>query len=109
MSLNKIHIIGRVGKDPESITTKSGDVMTKFSVAVSDKYNGEERTQWFNCKAFKYSATYILNNVQKGTQVYIEGSMQSNKYEDKTYWDLITSKVLVLDGRKAQDDSGKGY
>ena len=107
LSLNKIHIIGNVGKNPESIETKTGNIITKFSVGVSEKFNGEDRTQWFNCTAFKYAANYILKNAVKGTQVYVEGSMQSNKYQDKTYWDLNVSKVLILDKKKDHHENNQ--
>tara|TARA_R100001015_G_C4633230_1_gene197907 strand:+ start:4308 stop:4628 length:321 start_codon:yes stop_codon:yes gene_type:complete len=104
MSLNKIHIIGNVGRDPESITTSTGAALTKFSVAVKSQSKGDDQTQWFNCKAFTNTATYVLKHVQKGTKVFIEGSMKSNKYNDKEYWDLMCNKVLILDGKKATHD-----
>mgnify|MGYP003131869003 CR=1 FL=1 len=105
MSLNKIHIIGNVGKDPESKDTSMGSSLVAFSVAVSSKRKGEDHTQWFRCKAFNNTALYIERNVQKGTKVFIEGAMQSNKYEEKEYWDLIVNKVLILDGKKETNDN----
>tara|TARA_R100000278_G_scaffold54958_2_gene45755 strand:- start:1117 stop:1437 length:321 start_codon:yes stop_codon:yes gene_type:complete len=100
MSLNKIHIIGNVGKDPENKPTSMGSSLVTFSVAVSGKRKGEDHTQWFRCKAFNNIATYIMDRVQRGSKVYVEGSMQSNKYEDKEYWDLMIHKIIVLDGKK---------
>jgi len=100
MSLNKIHIIGNVGKDPESKPTSMGSTLVAFSVAVSSKRKGEDHTQWFRCKAFNNVGMYIMDRVQKGSKVYIEGAMQSNKHDDKEYWDLIIHKIIVLDGKK---------
>lgn len=102
--LNKTFIIGNVGQDPESKQTLKGGVMVKFSVGVSEKIKGEQNTQWFNCKSFNSQAEYIQRNVQKRTKVYIEGVMKSNKYEDKTYWDLLVNKIEILDGRKQNDN-----
>ena len=109
--LNKTFIIGNVGKDPESKTTLKGGMFTKFSVGVSEQIKGEQNTQWFNCKSFNAQAEYIQRNVQKGTKVYIEGSMKSNKYQDKTYWDLLVNIIEILDGRKQSDknQSNRSY
>lgn len=105
MSLNKIHIIGNVGKDPVEQTASMSISIIKFNVAVSSKRKGEDHTQWFRCKAFNNVGAYAMKHLQKGTKVFIEGAMQSNKYEDKEYWDLIVNKVLVLDGKKATNDN----
>ena len=105
MSLNRIHIIGNVGKDPENKSLSMGSSLTKFSVAVSSKRKGEDHTQWFNCKAFNNIGMYVTDRVQKGSKVYVEGAMQSNKYEEKEYWDLIVNKVLILDGKKETNDN----
>lgn len=100
MSLNKICIIGNLGKDPESKELNNGKLMTKISVCVSENYKGEEQTQWFTCKAFGNQASFIHRNAQTGSQVYVEGSMKSNEYEGKTYWDLMIQKIEILNGRK---------
>jgi single-strand DNA-binding protein len=105
MSLNKIHIIGNVGKDPESHSISMASSVTKFNVGVSTKRKGEDHTQWFTCKAFNNVGMYAMDHLQKGTKVFVEGAMQSNKYEDKHYWDLIVHKVLILDGKKATNDN----
>ena len=100
MSLNKIHIIGNVGRDPESKPVANGNTLVNFSVAVSSKKQGNPHTQWFNCKAFNNTALYISNHVQSGTKVFIEGAMESHEYEGKTYWNIMCFKILVLDGKK---------
>ncbi|QDP58413.1 MAG: putative single-stranded DNA-binding protein [Prokaryotic dsDNA virus sp.] len=100
MSLNKIHIIGNVGRDPEEKATSNGNTLVHFNVAVSSKKQGNPHTQWFYCKAFNNIAMYISKHVQTGTKVYVEGSMESNDYQGKTYWNLMCHKVLILDGKK---------
>ena len=106
MTLNKIHIIGNVGKNPESKPTQTmGKSLVTFSVAVSSKRKGEDHTEWFNRKAFSHTGTYAMDRLQKGSRVYLEGAMQSNKFEGKEYWDLIVNKILILDGKKETNDN----
>ena len=105
MSLNKIYIIGNVGDNPICKDTSKGGLFVKFSVGVSEVYKEQKNTQWFNCTSFNGQAEYIERNVQKGTKVFIEGAMKSNKYENKTYWDLFVNKIEILDGRKKNDNN----
>ncbi len=85
--LNKITIIGNLGRDPEMRYTPSGSAVTSFSVAVTRKYTtreGEQReeTEWFNVSCWNKLAETANQYLAKGKQVYIEGRLSSRSYED---------------------------
>ena len=108
MSVNKIHIIGNLGKDPEmSYRGKDGLAVTKFSVAVNrPKNNG---TDWFNCVSFRKTADFVNTYGSKGRKVYVEGEMRQNRWTDDdgqnhTSWELVANRVEFLDRR----DTGTG-
>jgi single-strand DNA-binding protein len=114
--LNKIMLIGNLGRDPEMSYTPGGSAVAKFSVAVSrrwtDKQSGErkEETQWFNVVAWERLAETCNQYLRKGSKVYLEGRMVSRKYTDKqgverTVWDVVLSDMQMLD---AKDTSGGG-
>ena len=119
--LNKIMLIGNLGRDPEMSYTPSGKAITKFSLAVSrftGGREGEERqkeTQWFNIVAWEQLAERCNSYLHKGSKVYIEGRMTSRKYTDKdgverTVWDVIASGMEMLDTKASQEQqSGSGY
>jgi len=107
--VNKVILVGRLGKDPEVKESRSG-VVTNISVATSqkwkDKQTGEmqERTEWHRVVFFNRLAEIASEYLVKGSQVYIEGSLKTNKYEDKTgktcYATSITARELeMLDSR----------
>ena len=94
-SVNKIILVGRVGKDPDIVFTKSGDPILKFSVATSEKYKGEETTQWHNVVIFGKLAAAIKDFVTKGREIYVEGQMKYDKWEDKNGNKRTTANVEV--------------
>ena len=113
--LNKILLIGNLGKDPEMSYTPSGSAITKFTVAVNrrfnDKQTGErkEETQWFNVVAWDRLAETCNQYLHKGSKVYLEGRMTSRKYTDKenverTVWDVVLTNMEMLDPK----DAGEG-
>lgn len=87
--LNKVQFIGHVGRDPEIKYLPNGDAVCNFSVASSerwkDKSSGEmqERTEWLSCSAFQRLAEVCGEYLKKGSLVYVEGKLQTRKYEDK--------------------------
>ena len=114
--LNKIMLIGNLGRDPEMSYTPSGKALTKFSLAVTrrsrDRDSGERRdeTQWFNIVAWDQLAETCNNFLHKGSKVYIEGRMTSHKYSDKdgverTVWDVVASEMQMLDPKGATNES----
>ena len=113
--VNKVILVGRVGKDPEVRYTPSGSAVASFSVATSeswkDRNTGEkvERTEWHSCTAFSKLAEIIGKYLRKGSMVYLEGRIQTDKYQDKqTGQDKYSTKIIVNDmqmlGDKPQQD-----
>lgn len=122
--MNKIMLIGRLGRDPEMSYTASGQAMTKFSLAVDrrwkDSESGERReeTTWFNIVAWRQLAETCNNYLHKGSKIFIEGRMTSRKYTDKdgverTVWDVTASDMEMLDpkgqGGGQSGSQGSGY
>ncbi|HEX8733180.1 MAG: single-stranded DNA-binding protein [Chloroflexota bacterium] len=117
--MNKIFIIGNLGRDPELNYTPSGTAVTKFSVADSrrwrDKQSGEQReeTTWFNVVAWNQLAETCNQYLHKGSKVFIEGRMSSRKYTDKdgnerTAWDVTANDMQMLDPKGQSSSSGAG-
>lgn len=87
-SVNKVILLGNVGKDPKSRQTGGGTNVVSFSIATSDRTKSrdgewEDHTEWHNCKAFGKTADVISQYVHKGTKIYVEGKIQTNSWEDK--------------------------
>jgi len=116
-SLNKIMVIGNVGKDPEMRFTPSGRPVTNFSLATNQSYTtseGErkEQTEWFTIVAWGKLAEKCNDYIQKGRQVYAEGRFQSRQWEGqdgKTHYksEIVADRVLFLGKREesAQEQS----
>lgn len=81
MAYQRIIIRGNLGRDPETRFTSAGDPVANFSVAVTEKYNGNESTEWFNCVAFKKTAEVVQKYLTKGASVLIEGKIQTREWE----------------------------
>ncbi|HOZ88687.1 MAG TPA: single-stranded DNA-binding protein [Bacilli bacterium] len=84
--MNKVILIGRLTKNPEMRTTTSGTATTSFTVAVSRTYtnqSGERETDFINCVAWRKQAENIAKYCSKGSQVAVEGRMQTRNYDDK--------------------------
>lgn len=107
-SLNRVEIIGHLGKDPESGHTPGGNQYCKFSVATSEKWtdkaSGEkkERTDWHNIVAWRKLAEICSEYGSKGRLVYVEGKLQTRSYEDKDgikryVTEILANQVLFLD------------
>lgn len=106
-TLNEIRILGHVGADPENITTKKGSVMTTFNVATNNNYkNGSDEwiteTTWHRVQAFDINEN-VLNNIKKGTMVYVVGRFENKKIEDKWYSYISPNIVKVVNLGKKED------
>lgn len=116
--LNKIMLIGNLGRDPELNVTSDGTPVTKFSLAVNRAYktaNGEkkEETEWFNIVAWRQLAEICERYLHKGSKVYIEGRLTQRKYTDRegvqrTAVDVIANDMRMLDSKPASSGS-EGY
>ena len=98
-SLNKVCLIGHVGRDPEIVYFKSGDGVAKFSLATTEKWKSKEgeqkeKTEWINVEVFGGTVEVVKNYVEKGKQLYIEGQLQTDKYEKDGVTKYAT-KVVV--------------
>lgn len=108
--LNKVMIIGRLGRDPEMRYTPSGRPVTTFTVATSRTWNtadGEKRveTEWFNIVAWSNLAEICKQYLTKGQQVYIEGRLQSRTWEDSdghkhTSVEIVANEMIMLGERR---------
>jgi len=108
--LNKVMIIGNLGRDPEMRYLPSGSPVTNFSVAVSRRWKsreGEDReeTEWFNIDCFDKLAETANTYLSKGRQVYIEGRLRTRSWEDqqtgeKRYRTEVVATNLVLLGQR---------
>ena len=107
-SVNKVILVGNVGKDPEVKYTPSGTPVAKFSLATNEKYKDrsnewQERTEWHNIVAWQRLAEIVGEYVKKGAKLYIEGKLQTSSWEDresgaKKYRTEIVARDLVLLG-----------
>lgn len=79
--VNKAIIVGRLGRDPELRYTQAGKPVANLSVATSSKRNGEESTEWHRVAVFGKTAENCNNYLSKGSQVYVEGKITTEKYE----------------------------
>jgi single-strand DNA-binding protein len=117
--VNKVILVGTLGKDPEVRYSQAGAAMTTVSVATNeswkDKVTGEkqERTEWHRVKFFGRLAEIAGEYLKKGGQVYIEGSLRTEKYTDKQgvekySTDIIANEMQMLGGRAEGAGSGGG-
>ncbi len=121
-SVNKVIIVGNVGRDPETRYMPSGDAVTNISVATSDRYKdkqtGEmkETTEWHRIAFFGKLAEIAGQYLKKGSQVYIEGRLRTRKWTDasgqeKYSTEIISETMQMLGGKPVGGggDAGEGY
>lgn len=116
--LNKVMIIGHLGRDPEMRYTPSGRPVTTFTMAVSRSWNtvdGERHseTEWFNVVAWGNLAEICKQYLNKGQQVYIEGRLQTRRWEDKegnkrTSIEVVANEMMMLGDRRDNNQSQEG-
>lgn len=116
MALNKVLLIGNVGKDPDVRHLEGGASVASFSLATTERYkdrNGEtkEVTEWHNIVAWRQLADLASNYIKKGTQIFVEGRIRSRSWDDpatgtKRYITEIEATGIQLLGRK--EGSGNG-
>ena len=113
MSVNKAILVGRLGKDPETRYMTNGEAVTNVSLATSDNYkdkNGEkqERTEWHNLVFYRRLAEIAGEYLKKGSQVYVEGRIQTRKWQDKEGKDRYTTEIVVNEMQMLGGKSGGG-
>lgn len=118
-SVNKVILIGNLGKDPEVRYTQGGQAVCNFSIATSERWNdkdgaAQERTEWHNVTVWGKSAEHCGQYLAKGRSVYVEGKIQTREYQDKEgvtrkAVDIVANNVTFLGGGKGEGaDSGGG-
>ncbi len=119
-SVNKVILLGNVGKDPEIKSTPSGVQVATFSIATSERFkdktgNWQDRTEWHNLVAYQRTAEIIRDYVKKGSKLYIEGRLQTSSWDDKTTGqkkyrtEIIVNDLSLLSGKGEGESGGSGY
>ena len=109
MSVNKVILVGRLGRDPETRYTGSGQAVANFSLATDETYkdrNGErqKRTEWHKIVVWGKQAEIAQQYLKKGSLIYVEGRIQSREWQDKegqkrTSFDIVANNFRMLGGR----------
>lgn len=117
--LNKVMLIGRLGRDPEMRYTPSGKPVTSFSVATNRTWvtaDGERReaTEWFNVVAWRELAEICHQHLSKGSRVYIEGRLQTRSWESsdgqKHYrTEVVADEMILLDRGSGHDQASEEH
>ncbi len=120
MSINKVILVGNIGKDPEVKFLPSGQAVANFSVATSEKFKGrdggdmQERTEWHNVVAYAKVAEIIRDYAKKGAKIYVEGRLTTRNWDDKETGkkvyrtEIVVNEFVLLSGR-GEGGEGGGY
>ena len=117
--INKVIVVGNLGADPDSRTMPSGNAVTNISVATSESWNDketgekQEKTEWHRVVFFGRLAEIASDYLKKGSQVYVEGKLQTRKWEDKEgneCWttEIVANQMQMLGERMSQGTSNQG-
>ena len=117
-SVNKVILIGNVGKDPEIRSSANGVAVANLTLATSDRFqdaqgNWQDRTEWHTLVAFKRTAEIVRDYVTKGSKLYIEGKLQTRSWEDKETsvkkyrTEIIVNDLVLLSSREEGGGAGR--
>lgn len=118
-SINKVTLLGHLGKDPELKYTPQGTPVVKFSMATNERWkdkNGDwqDRAEWHNLVAWQRLAEIINEYCKKGSQLYIEGRLQTRSWDDKPsgvkkyMTEIVVGEIVLLGNRNGDSDRGEG-
>ena len=118
-SVNKVILLGNVGKDPEIKVLPSGQPVANFSIATSDRFKDQQghfqdRTEWHNITAYGKLAEIVRDYVKKGNKLYIEGRLTTRSWDDKETnkkvyrTEIVVADLSLLSGRGEDGGSGGG-
>jgi single-strand DNA-binding protein len=111
-ALNRVQLIGRLGKDPESKFTPTGKKVTHFSVAISNRWRSKEGeakeyTEWVNIEAWGRLGEVCSEYLKKGSLVFLEGRLKTDRYEDKGetrfYTKIVALSMQMLDHKPNEE------
>jgi single-strand DNA-binding protein len=116
-SLNKVMLIGNLGRDPEVRFTPSGVAIATFTLATNESWkdtegNLQERTEWHNIVAWRKLAEFCGDWLKKGRKIFVEGRIQTRSYDDKntgqkkSFTEIVADNIIVLDARPAGEAGG---
>jgi single-strand DNA-binding protein len=118
MSVNKVILVGNVGKDPDVKHLENDLSFARFPLATSETYKDKsgqrvDRTEWHNIVVWRGLARVVEDYVKKGSQLYIEGKIQTRKFQDKDGNDrymteIVTDNLRMLDRKGSNDNSNQG-
>ncbi len=115
--VNKVLLLGNVGKDPEIRATAGGTQVASFTLATADRQkdaqgNWADKTEWHNLVAFNRTAEIVRDYVKKGTQLYIEGKIQTRSWDDKESGqkkyrtEILVNELTLLGGGAGRSEGG---
>jgi single-strand DNA-binding protein len=118
--VNKVFLLGNVGKDPEIRATAGGMTIASFTLATADRAkdasgNWVDKTEWHNLVAFQRTAEIVRDYVKKGTQIFVEGKIQQRSWDDKESGqkryktEILVNELSLLGGRPSGEGGGGGY
>src|SRR5499427_7231226 len=112
-SVNKVILVGNLGRDPETRYMPDGGAITNISVATTDKWkdkNGEmqEKTEWHRVAFFGKLAEVAGEYLKKGSQVYVEGRLRTRKWQDKDGQDRYTTEIMATEMKMLGSRAGSG-
>ncbi|MGD0796912.1 MAG: single-stranded DNA-binding protein [Acidobacteriaceae bacterium] len=118
--VNKVFLLGNVGKDPEIRATAGGMTIASFTLATADRQkdasgNWVDKTEWHNLVAFQRTAEIVRDYVKKGTQLFVEGKIQQRSWDDKESGqkryktEILVNELSLLGGRPSGEGGGGSY
>ena len=111
-ALNRVQLMGRLGKDPESKFTPTGKKVTHFSIAISNRWkskegDAKEYTEWVNIEAWGRLGEVCQEYLKKGSLVFVEGRLKTDRYEDKGetkfYTKIVALSMQMLDRKPSEE------
>ena len=119
-SVNKVILLGNLGKDPEVKYTPSGVAVARFTLATNERYkdkegNWQDKTEWHNLVAFQRTAEIAGEYLKKGRSVYVEGRLQTSSWDDKESGqkkyrtEIIVNDLVLLGGPREGAGEGAGF
>ena len=116
-SVNKVILVGHLGKDPEVKYTPSGTPVAKFTLATNERFkdkdgNWQDRTEWHSLVAWQRTAEIIGEYCKKGSQIYVEGRLKTDSWDDKETGqkkyrtDIVVNDLVLLGGRGGSGGGG---
>jgi single-strand DNA-binding protein len=118
--VNKVFLLGNVGKDPEIRSTAGGMTVASFSLATADRQkdaqgNWADKTEWHNLVCFQRTAEIVRDYVKKGSQIFVEGKIQTRSWDDKTSGEkkykteILVNELSLLGGKSGGSEGGGSY